>query len=339
VPARRVRSAFTLIELLVVIAIIAVLIALLLPAVQSAREAARRAQCNNNLKQIGLAVHNYLSAAKTFPGNFADWNGGGVGMPHTWMTQILPNLDQSQLHDMLNFNDAGFGETYTISRFKNKTAYNRQISGYVCPSDSFQSIDFDFFNTFLPGKTMAVNYCVTLSGPMNLAPVGPWQEGVYQPLEATRWASSPTLVWGVTGMERMKEKDVSDGLSKTFIVMEKQAVAIENDAPNTKNSQSWFGTPLFYNQGSRANAASPWMMTPHIMPEIGGINPPFYPTQSFDFNVIDSWSYAASFHPGGVNALLGDGSVQFVNQSVDRRVLRSQLTRAKGDNTGGNAGF
>src|SRR5436189_2677228 len=103
---------FTLIELLVVIAIIGVLIALLLPAVQQAREAARRAQCTNNLKQIGLAMHNYLSASKTFPGNFADWNGGGLGMPHTWMVQLLPNIDQSQLYDMINFNDAGRGESY-----------------------------------------------------------------------------------------------------------------------------------------------------------------------------------------------------------------------------------
>jgi prepilin-type N-terminal cleavage/methylation domain-containing protein len=328
---------FTLIELLVVIAIIGVLIGLLLPAVQQAREAARRTQCNNNLKQIGLGMHNYLSAFRTFPGNFADWSGVGLGMPHTWMVSILPQIDQSQLYDRINFNDAGRGETGTLSRLKNKTAYNSQIAGFVCPSDAFQSVDYDFLPSFVPGRTMAVNYCVTLTGPYNFGPNGPWQEGLYQPLEATTYATSPTLVWGVIGMEKMKEKDAADGLSRTFIVMEKQALAIEPDG--TRNSQTWFNTCVFWSQGIRNTATSPWMMTPHIMPDTGGINPPFHPKQPFDFNELDSWSYAASFHPGGCHALLGDGSVQFVNQNIDRRALRAQITRAKGDNTGAGPGF
>src|SRR3954451_12797642 len=99
----RKRRAFTLIELLVVIAIIAVLIALLLPAVQSAREAARRAQCVNNLKQLGLGVHNYLSSTNVFPAqamqntSFWAWN-------PSWATAILPHMEQAPLYNAINFN-------------------------------------------------------------------------------------------------------------------------------------------------------------------------------------------------------------------------------------------
>jgi len=327
---------FTLIELLVVIAIIGVLIALLLPAVQQAREAARRAQCNNNLKQIGLAMHNYLSACRQFPGNIPDWNGDGIAQPHTWMVMILPYLDQTALYDRLNLSHAGNGGSWVNALFQNKTAYNAQISVYVCPSDSFQSKDYDIYNGFVPGKTQSVNYCGTMTGPFS-TPYGsgkPYLEGMYTPLDGPAWLSSPTLLWGSPYADRIREKDVVDGLTKTFVVMEKQAIALEPDG--TLNSQTWFNTIPWWTLGTIINA-TPWWMTPTILPETWGINPKFFPTQDYYYNV-PTWDYSASFHPGGVNALLGDGSVQFVSQSVDRRVLRNSLTRAKGDNAG-NVGF
>ena len=128
------RRAFTLIELLVVIAIIAVLIALLLPAVQSAREAARRAQCTNNLKQLGLAMHNYESANGSFtPGR----NGCCWG---TWVVYVLPYMEQSSMYATWNFsgsptNDAGDG-MFRYGGVANSTLTHSRINAYTCPSDT-----------------------------------------------------------------------------------------------------------------------------------------------------------------------------------------------------------
>ncbi len=122
-------SGFTLIELLVVIAIIAVLIALLLPAVQAAREAARRSQCINNLKQIGLAIHNYHQAIDSLPpGHFGtgwnDWNA---------ITMLLPYMEQGSLYNTINF--ANVGDAAAPVYKPNTTAFRTKINGLLCPSD------------------------------------------------------------------------------------------------------------------------------------------------------------------------------------------------------------
>jgi len=132
-PRKMGRRGFTLIELLVVIAIIAVLIALLLPAVQSAREAARRAQCVNNLKQIGLAMHNYISSFEAFPpGGITlrgdPWANGANSL--NWRALILPQLEQSPLYNSINF-------SINISQNPSElfTAYNTSLAAWLCPSD------------------------------------------------------------------------------------------------------------------------------------------------------------------------------------------------------------
>src|SRR5262249_39765477 len=130
------RRGFTLIELLVVIAIIAVLIALLLPAVQAAREAARRSQCVNNLKQIGLALHNYHSAIDRFPMGCSQqsYDVNGVDNWSNWSAHalLLPYLEQTAVYNAINFNWCavrGPGNT------NNTTAYNTKIQVFLCPSD------------------------------------------------------------------------------------------------------------------------------------------------------------------------------------------------------------
>ena len=133
------RRGFTLIELLVVIAIIAVLIALLLPAVQSAREAARRAQCVNNLKQIGLALHNYHSAVGTFPPGHSAGSAYASYKAYAgwteWSAQalMLPYMEQAPLYNAINFNFCG---GYGVARYINATAFSAQINSYMCPSDT-----------------------------------------------------------------------------------------------------------------------------------------------------------------------------------------------------------
>src|SRR5208283_682146 len=133
------RRGFTLIELLVVIAIIAVLISLLLPAVQSAREAARRAQCVNNMKQIGLAMHNYHSSTNTFPMEIDVWGpvDGLAAMWGSWSPQsfLLPYMEQSPIYNSINFllpNQRDIADGWPA----NTTATNSVISSFLCPSST-----------------------------------------------------------------------------------------------------------------------------------------------------------------------------------------------------------
>jgi prepilin-type N-terminal cleavage/methylation domain-containing protein/prepilin-type processing-associated H-X9-DG protein len=136
---RSTKKGFTLIELLVVIAIIAVLIALLLPAVQSAREAARRMQCVNNMKQLGLALHNYLSANNSFPMGGTPQIGPGNTQPYEWenyssFAMMLPFLEQTTVYNSMNLMvcpDTGFGAGQPI----NSTAYYTKLNAFLCPSD------------------------------------------------------------------------------------------------------------------------------------------------------------------------------------------------------------
>src|SRR6187431_831654 len=129
------RRAFTLIELLVVIAIIAVLIALLLPAVQSAREAARRAQCTNNLKQIGLALHNYESVNGTFPPGRINTYVAGNG--HCWgaYAQMMPQLELQALFNAMNFGMNPDPDYTTTSAAANSTSAITVVNSLICPSD------------------------------------------------------------------------------------------------------------------------------------------------------------------------------------------------------------
>ena len=162
---RRPRFGFTLIELLVVIAIIAVLIALLLPAVQSAREAAQRAQCINNLKQLGLAAHNYVSVNNVFPMH-TTYPAGQIqsyGWSYAWPLALAPNLEQGAVFNNWNYSAGMFGNAagYTFQH-ANDTLLLVQLAALICPSDA--STDKPGIN-YLGVPLGTTNYVGNMGGP------------------------------------------------------------------------------------------------------------------------------------------------------------------------------
>jgi prepilin-type N-terminal cleavage/methylation domain-containing protein/prepilin-type processing-associated H-X9-DG protein len=326
---------FTLIELLVVIAIIGVLIALLLPAVQQAREAARRAQCSNNMKQLGLALHNYHDTYKIFPTTTYNPNPGWNLT--AWTAMILPYMEQSLLYDRINFNSLVYmasppvmdytTTSYVISMAQNKTAHNAVVSNYSCPSDVNQSgMGVEIYTTNPRGLSQMISYAGVHAAPYAFPYV---REGTFTYF--TGVMSDPN---GLPIQRPLKA--FSDGTSSTIFAMERKSMQYYNASATGTGlwaGSTWFTclriyTVITWNQPQ----AGTYYAAPVLMP-LYGINPlgsertsglqPFWPT----------W-FSASFHPGGVNALMADGSVQFLSNSLDKNTLWSRTTPGKGDNLG-----
>jgi len=198
------RRAFTLIELLVVIAIIAVLIALLLPAVQAAREAARRSQCVNNLKQLGLAAHNYHSTNNALPAmQLYNSNTCSGGWSFGWAAALLPNLEQVSLFNSANYSFGGDHAT-------NTTVSYSQVASFVCPSDSQAKRPQSPWGS--------INYTANMGGP---GVIKTWS-GTVVPAYTVCPFSSPGLWWGESAnMACFGFESVSDGLSNTGLFSER----------------------------------------------------------------------------------------------------------------------
>jgi prepilin-type N-terminal cleavage/methylation domain-containing protein/prepilin-type processing-associated H-X9-DG protein len=264
---RRFRYGFTLIELLVVIAIIAVLIALLLPAVQSAREAARRAQCTNNLKQLGLAVHNYHSSFNAFPAEDM-WMGatmntpgnGSWGWNASWPVCLLPNFEQAPLYNAYNQDWTPADPVYNGGNPINTTVSYTALSVLLCPSDSQKVRNL---NPFAP-----MNYCGNHGGPgvirnfagtvvpfltcstTNQIPINGW------PVGTCWWGADSNL--GYFGVE-----GITDGTSNTALFSERllgnsNADNLQPTAGNAANAKRGIylvsTLPITYNSGNAATA-------------------------------------------------------------------------------------
>jgi len=316
--ASRRKSGFTLIELLVVIAIIAVLIALLLPAVQQAREAARRSQCKNNLKQLGLALHNYHDAHGVFPPGAINpgCQNGDESPPFpvdmqikniTGHLLILPFLEQAALYNRLDFSSPMGLSAYkdltvrpdATAAAANMTALKKaRIGIFACPSDPSDR----------PGvKTATNNYYYTVDYYRTSYSfiTQRWQDNSHS--KYLFWNSSlndMTLrpAFGINGSARFR--DVTDGLSNTVLLCE---------TPMEKSSLDYgpyWGT---------------WTNTFFLTLRNGTINTPDSPP--------DPRVYAfspGSSHAGGCNALLGDGSVRFLSQTMDYTMLQNLVCIADG---------
>ena len=300
------RKAFTLVELLVVIAIIGILIALLLPAVQAAREAARRAQCTNNAKQIALAMHNYHDSYKMFPINYGgnqQYNLNATG--HSWMTGILPYVELQSLYDQIDF---GLPLGDINNRNVNTTAAQTVVPAFLCPSDS--------------------NDEGLMSGLRNVTNT-PWGITNYKACAGGNWAwgDNPTcrFRWPAArwpndwnGLDRgngiicrnsdnqrrnyARFAEITDGTSNTF--------AVGEAVPKWCTHTGWY----WFN-GCTATCGIPLNYEPNVVRS---------GARTMETN-WDDWGNNYSFmsrHPGGGNFGLCDGSVTFVSDTIDITTYR-----------------
>ncbi len=306
------RVGFTLVELLVVIAIIGILVGLLLPAVQAAREASRRMQCSNNLKQIGLGLHNYHGSYNSLP--FA-W--GGTRPPsnspgYSALSQILPYIEQTALHEQIDF-------ARPLTDAFNTAARLTEVETFRCPSDLVNP---------QPLTGGATNYMANV-GNQHL-----WQDPLLQ--------NGPFI-----RAKQLKFRDVLDGLSNTAAFAERMLtdgsngmISLDSDvflgsgSPATPDEtiQMCYATdvttlstqfPIFM--------GAPWMNGQHVYLHVDVPNRRscgFYPTKAT--------MPASSRHIGGAHMLRCDGSVQFITESVDLKLWRAVGSRASGEQLEGD---
>ncbi|APW61471.1 DUF1559 domain-containing protein [Paludisphaera borealis] len=351
---RKPRFGFTLIELLVVIAIIAVLIALLLPAVQSAREAARRSQCTNNLKQLGLAVHNYLSSNSVLPLQtmFPTASDQSWGWSYGWGLGLLPYMEQQPAFSSFNFSLGIFGNaggnTYQQG---NNTVCQLKIAGFLCPSDGVKKMPADpnggtsyVGNYGGPGQLAAVGANGAFSGTIipngwyndsNLGPIG---------IESIRDGSSNTAMFserliGLVGSPALTKADrdakraiftAAGPVAGSGATGAMQFIAACNALPPTSpsarsdgNGYTWF-------------AAYPWHVAVNAYTHVGAPNSVSC-TNSADqggwlsFTGPLGSAPPSSNHPGGVNLGMADGSVRFLKDSINLPTFWGIGTRNGGE--------
>jgi prepilin-type N-terminal cleavage/methylation domain-containing protein/prepilin-type processing-associated H-X9-DG protein len=325
-PARSKVRGFTLIELLVVIAIIAILISLLLPAVQQAREAARRSQCKNNLKQIGLALHNYADAMKCFP-PVSVLPMGRTFEPYSGHVRLLPYIEQANLASLI---DWAASSEFT----SNPTAAKTRVPIYLCPSE---------VNDQPRVTPTLVHY------PLNYG----FNEGtwfIYDPATGNvgDGAFHPNRAF--------RPSDFPDGLSNTLAAAEVKAYqpnVWDTNNPSTLNvapPANATAAAAYVGGTFDSNGHTEWVegdvhesgFTTTLPPNVkfpytsGGVTYPSIDITSMrDGESITAPTYAAvtarSYHTGLVNVLLLDGSVQTVSENIDLNVWRAAGTRAGGE--------
>jgi len=316
-------KGFTLIELLVVIAIIAVLIALLLPAVQQAREAARRTQCKNNLKQYGLGIYNYHDTYGYFPPGHSYWD---AAPQLGWHVRILPFVDQAPLYNAVNFN-LGYAPNTALP--DGSLVKTKKVAMFQCPSDPSGKL------TSMPnGGEAQASYGGSLGSQQTLSNNGSCQpyftggsSGFYNYENPGGQAghgntSDPTQISGIFSRFGMciRIASVSDGTSNVIFVGE-----ILSDC--TDHNGGWWDR----NQGANAHASTSVPLNDMTTcPNSRKISNPACTTQS-------NWNYSWGFrsaHTGGGQFLMGDGTVRFISENIDYMTYQKLGGRRDGQPVG-----
>ncbi|MGV3608402.1 MAG: DUF1559 domain-containing protein [Planctomycetaceae bacterium] len=328
------RKAFTLVELLVVIAIIGVLVALLLPAIQTAREAARRASCSNNLRQVGLALQNYHDTFKTFPpsGFYGRPNSSGtnpqLAYHHTWVTAILPFLEQKPLYDAINFNLPAFNQTILINGV-NTPLQSVEVPTLRCPSDA----------GYKNGE-QAQTHGFSVTNYAGSEGFHWWPTAGLHPGWGGGWAALPVYgdYAGLFAPTRANGlRDVTDGTSNTVAVAECDSYGY--CCGNTSYGNIQGGTGRRRLRGGEAVFRNPLVYTAPagivaneggsgVYSEVDGgsknggwfrAGPYCYcPVYLTAWGVMNEWGGPSSTHGGGIVQFTRcDGSVSSVNKSIN----------------------
>ncbi len=310
---RRIRPGFTLVELLVVIAIIGILVALLLPAVQAAREAARRMQCGNNVKQIGLALHNYHDTFKFFPPGAVFY--GGNNDRGSVLVRILPFLEQSQLYDLFDMSRPTDGQTFPAGINGGIQLRGARVPGFICPSDT---------NTELgtaPSISMPPNYYPSMgptasisNSPTCSCPLFPQFQTWNQAGTDVDHPAGPFTRRGWNFMSKMAS--ITDGTSNTIFMGEVRADCSGHVQVGWSHSNKWGGyTQVPINFDSCRTLAQATAL---------GLDA-CYSTCNWNSEVGFK-----SRHPGGAQFAIGDGSVQFIAETIDMQTYQYLGSRNDG---------
>jgi prepilin-type N-terminal cleavage/methylation domain-containing protein/prepilin-type processing-associated H-X9-DG protein len=340
-PARS--AAFTLVELLVVIAIIGVLVALLLPAIQSARESARRTQCLNNLKQLGVALHNYVSAKQHFPpGSVAKTYAGEPSHPQTFyrwssLAHLLPHMENSAVRDLLDISlplympDAG----YPIAE-KNKAGVAQVLAEFLCPSDVGQPVKQDWGPTNYVacagngaggGTPFNTNGVFYVNSETTFAKIGDGSSHTAAMAESLLGEDTPLdAMSGFGSATPERSYKFSLGFSAISDLTDARCNGSSNFNSTIGNGNdprgfAWCSGEYrcaLYNHYYSPNASEYDCITSVT------VDPSIPPKRLY---AAYGWRTARGAHPGGVNVLLADGSVQFTANNVDPPVWRSLSTR------------
>ena len=318
---RRWRRAFTLIELLVVIAIIAVLVALLLPAVQQAREAARRSQCKNNLKQYGLALANYHDVYNLFPigsDGAKDWWFGGGATYLSWQARILPQIDQAPMYNQINMN---MNNAYNTVLADGKVMQAHVVPYALCPSDSHM------LQNPLWAQVAQTNYCGSMGSQGNNSTNGScnqWQQFALMLNPNNADTFDPTQVSGMFCRDGAPIGifHVSDGTSNTIFVGEVLPAC---------NDHASAGMWQMNGMGDAHSSTIVPINTTNTCNYVTGINWGQVTNTLCTDPANWNWSWGfRSMHVGGAQFLFVDGSVHFLSQNINMQTYQRLGGKADG---------